>query len=210
MLTQGALKVWIAGEACFQIALDRRGGTLELLLSTPLTPREIVRGQWLALRRQFAAPILVLFALELLVVPRSMGWPLASLNLLLFVADAFALGWAGMWFGLTSRSSTHALTKTVLLLLILPWGLTLGGELLWDLLRNPYPFHPSSANLVTALWAISGLGVDLAVGLLWARSRLTAEFRAVASQDMAAAGSRWKRLLLGRGSVRMEPGNVKT
>ncbi|MBI3191134.1 MAG: ABC transporter permease subunit, partial [Pedosphaera parvula] len=183
MLTQTALKVWIAGEACFQLALDRRAGTLELLLSTPLTPREIVRGQWLALRRQFAVPILILFALELLILPKSLGWPLTIVNQLVFVADAFALGWAGMWFGLTARSTSQALTKTVLLLLALPWGLTLGGELLWDLFRSPYPFHASSRDVVIIFWLVSGLAVDLVVGFLWARSRLASRFRIVATQD---------------------------
>ena len=194
MLPQAALKVWIAGEACFQLVNDRRAGTLELLLSTPLTPREIVRGQWLALRRQFAGPIMVLLVLEMLIVPRSLGWWLAILNPLMFVADAFALGWAGMWVGLTSRSTTQALTKTVVLLLVLPWALTLGGELLWDLWRNPYPVHASSQDVVITFWLVTGLGIDLAVGFLWAWPRLTAKFRTVASQNQTAMVPWWKRL----------------
>jgi len=57
-----ALKIWFATEAGRQIAEDRKRGALELLLSTPLTVRDILRGQLLALRRQFLGPLVtVLF-----------------------------------------------------------------------------------------------------------------------------------------------------
>ena len=45
------LKGWFAGEACAQLAEDRRIGALELLLSTPLDVRSILHGQFLALCR---------------------------------------------------------------------------------------------------------------------------------------------------------------
>ena len=39
-----------------QFAEDRHSGALELVVSTPLGVKEILRGQWLALRRQFLGP----------------------------------------------------------------------------------------------------------------------------------------------------------
>ena len=53
------IKGWFASEACRQIAADRTHGALELLLSTPLTVRDILRGQFLALKRQFLGPLIV-------------------------------------------------------------------------------------------------------------------------------------------------------
>jgi hypothetical protein len=43
------LKVWMTSEASWQLAADRRSGALELLLVTPLSEREICRGQWLGI-----------------------------------------------------------------------------------------------------------------------------------------------------------------
>jgi hypothetical protein len=59
------LKAWIALEAGQQLAEDQKAGALELLLPTPLTERDILRGQFLALRRQFLKPLLVTIAVEL-------------------------------------------------------------------------------------------------------------------------------------------------
>ena len=56
-LLNGLLKMWITTEAGHQLAEDKRSGAYELLLSTPLTARDIVHGQWLALRRQFLKPV---------------------------------------------------------------------------------------------------------------------------------------------------------
>ena len=59
-----ALKMWIIVEAGRQLAEDKRSGAFELLLTTPLTMREIVRGQLRALRRQFLAPLIVAVIFE--------------------------------------------------------------------------------------------------------------------------------------------------
>ena len=59
------LKGWFASESGRRIAEDRHSGTLELMLSTPITVSEILHGQWLALRRQFLGPILFVIALWL-------------------------------------------------------------------------------------------------------------------------------------------------
>ena len=49
----------IAMAASSRLAEDRRSGALELLLGTELSIREIMRGHWLALRRQFFGPGLI-------------------------------------------------------------------------------------------------------------------------------------------------------
>src|SRR5579859_7488820 len=64
------LKFFIAMQACRLFADARRSGALELLLCTPLTSQEIIRGQWQVLKRLFFWPIVLLAAVELaFVVP---------------------------------------------------------------------------------------------------------------------------------------------
>ena len=59
LILNATLKVWIALEAGHRLAEDKKSGAIELLLCSPLTVCEIIRGQWLALRRQFFAPLIV-------------------------------------------------------------------------------------------------------------------------------------------------------
>ena len=51
------IKTWFAAESGRQLAEDRKRGALDSLLSTPLAIRDILRGQSLALQRQFLAPV---------------------------------------------------------------------------------------------------------------------------------------------------------
>ncbi len=68
LLLNSTLKLWLTLEAGHRLAEDKKIGSLELILSTPLDARDIVRGQMLALRRQFFLPTLavILIALYLL------------------------------------------------------------------------------------------------------------------------------------------------
>ena len=59
------LKIWIAGEACRRFVEDRNNNTMEFLLSTPLSERQIVDGQWRALLKQFGLPIAAVAVWEL-------------------------------------------------------------------------------------------------------------------------------------------------
>ena len=58
------LKIWLASEACRHFVDHRHSGTLELLLSTPLKVSQILRGNLLALQRQFAAPVATVNAIS--------------------------------------------------------------------------------------------------------------------------------------------------
>jgi ABC-type transport system involved in multi-copper enzyme maturation permease subunit len=73
---------WIAGMPllyfgfCFRLAaaasgrfsVDRKAGALELILCTPISVREIIRGHWLGLIRRFWGAALVLLALHTFVL----------------------------------------------------------------------------------------------------------------------------------------------
>src|SRR5208283_1890274 len=61
VLAGGVLKIWLASEASATLSADRRHAALELLLTTPLPEAEIIKGQRLALWRQFAEPAAAVF-----------------------------------------------------------------------------------------------------------------------------------------------------
>jgi ABC-type Na+ efflux pump permease subunit len=103
--------------SCRFFADARRNGALELLLSTPLTVKEILKGQWLTIRRVYLAPVIGVLGLELLpafsmlamgldtsAVPTLVvggAWFVAGLAS--FVTDVFAAAWVGMLVGLTAK-----------------------------------------------------------------------------------------------------------
>jgi len=111
----------------------RRTGALELLLCTPLTAEEIIKGHWLTLRRRFFAPVAAVVGLVLLLL--LFGLAEARGDYLLFavfmggkclflvaafVADVLAAGWVGMLVGLTAKKPSHASGLTVLYTVVLP------------------------------------------------------------------------------------------
>lgn len=183
VLVLGFLKVWVISEGVARLSSDRRGGAMELLLTTPLSHEGILEGHWLALRRLFLGPLLG-FAVFTWWVMRhalssSMGW-VAALTLVL---DVVGVAWAAMWFGLTSSGPNRALLWTTGLLLAAPWVLV--G--LWlSLAYNVWPWwgawvRPSLEHGIVA-WCVAGVLLDVLVGLIWCRTSLQRSFRRIASE----------------------------
>jgi hypothetical protein len=129
------IKMRVAAAACHSFAVARRCNALEMLLVTPLTTEQIVNGQLMALRRAFLGPIIGVFGIEiagLLFVGAMAGhgqfdgftpfvFGLIIVGYIaLFALDMVALAWTGMSLGLSSKKESHAVTKTILLLLVLP------------------------------------------------------------------------------------------
>jgi ABC-type transport system involved in cytochrome c biogenesis permease component len=130
------LKIWVVGEASRRFVEDRRNNAMEFLLSTPLDERQIIRGQWRALIRQFLGPIVAVLIWEIVMTiaavhSRDWGYHSAASNALRLVSSMFflpvdivALGWAGMWFGMTSKGRGRAMLMGLALIVILPCVLT--------------------------------------------------------------------------------------
>jgi hypothetical protein len=182
--TQFVLSVWVASEACYSFADARSSGALELLLSTPLTVRQIVRGQQMAIYDLFFGPVLLLVVAEVFVLAFHIALQTARggagytpLVLLVMVAffiasfllDLLAVSRVGMWFSLTSSKATAALSKTVLFVLVLP------------LLMLPCCM-PVSAGLLLAKSFIF---------FTWAQGKLESEFRKAATKRFDAPRSDW-------------------
>jgi hypothetical protein len=127
-------KIQFAGEASRALSVDRRSGGLELLLTTPLTEADIIRGQRLALWQQFALPVAFAFVANVVCwrmeAYRYMsgrdGWGWLHLSLGIFLLlDLFALTWTGMWFGLKAQKPGQAVLKSLGIIVGLPVGIFL-------------------------------------------------------------------------------------
>lgn len=193
-----ALKVWVAIEAGQELADDQRSGAVELLLSVPLTVGEILRGQHLALRRQFLKPVLVVIAIELVFMlalstraPTVETMVLWLAMLAVLVADLFALAEVAMLRALMDRNHNQATVSTLLRILILPWalfGVIVGFLNLWFVLSAGSGWSPDG-ELYLGLWFGLSLAADLIFGLS-AWYRLRTSFRELALRRFSPAPPR--------------------
>jgi ABC-type transport system involved in cytochrome c biogenesis permease component len=186
------LKAWLAAEASRTLSEDRRSGGMELLLTTPLHERDILRGQMLSLWRQFALPVAaVLMANLTFVLVEFRRWggffdvrqPLLMVHLLLggfLVADMIALSWDGAWLGLTNRKPNRAALLALTRIMVLPGVAYIVLRCLWAMVPQR-SMEDDSFTGSFALWVLLGLAADLYFGL-GARARLRAEFRTIVSE----------------------------
>jgi hypothetical protein len=203
------MKIWFGLEAGRQLAEDRKQGALELLLSTPLTVHDVLRGQWLALKRQFLGPVLVtllVFCVFMMAVasdamllenPEDRAfWALFWIGgMVMLVADLAALYWVGMWRALTARNPTRAAAGSLSRILVLPWIVLALGTLAVSLTWSEPEVIPLQ-KLFLGAWVLVGLAADFGFGAC-ARHNLLTEFRLVAAQRYEARRGFWKRLLRG-------------
>jgi len=203
LLFQSFLKLWIISETCNRLAEERRIGALELLLSTPLTTREILRGQWLALKRQFAWPLAVVLVLEFMLLRQQFTLSTTLLNLVMLLTDLATLGWVGMWLGLTARNLNRAILGTIGRVLVLPWGAYFAVKLALDILVPLAGLGPFEINerLSVMLWFGIGLANNFLFGFCWARRQLLNNFRQAATRRYQPSQFGWLAGLVRRNDV---------
>jgi len=201
--------LWVAAQASRFFTEGRRMGLFELLLATPVTGAEVVRGHWTALRRLFLLPALALLVLLGVVValqaitmsavfgpgPNRVGLIACKVVAGLLWLGGFgtglgALAWFGMWMGLTSRTTTVAVLKTMAFVKVLP---TLA---LWFMQAVLMEVFAHSLGARTGL-AVAGEWIEvlpsLILGVIWigvdvvfiveARRKVAAHFREYVSLD---------------------------
>lgn len=191
IVTAVLLKVWIAAEVCSRWIEDRRSGALELLLSAPVGPTDLIRGQSLALRHQFGAAIAVVLGASMLlwgsaaygpwrdwaVYDRQRSWLLAMV--IVFFADIAALRWVGTWQGLTARGLNRAIAGTIFRVLVLRWlvyASIAGAALVWGWVQMRR-IETFSSHLV---W--SGVALTFDAFFVWSvRRSVLRHFRSVAA-----------------------------
>jgi ABC-type transport system involved in multi-copper enzyme maturation permease subunit len=182
-----------AGAATAQLLAEQEQGTMEMLLSTPLSPREIMRGQLMALVRQFSGPFTLVFGLQWLAAIflfLSEGELALSLGVVIlsFLCsfNLYVLYHLGMWSAVTVKDPKHASGAAigqcffipVLILTLIMAGI---GFLNWmGLMRlNPQPRH------VIGTW----LAIQCASNIFWlvvVRKSLPQKMRAWAMQRYTA------------------------
>ncbi|MEY2409321.1 MAG: hypothetical protein QOF48_1991, partial [Verrucomicrobiota bacterium] len=135
ILVHMVLSMWVASEACAVFPSARDSGSLELLLSTPITVRQIVDGHIRGLTRLVQRPLMALLVVDgvfltaYVVRGAALGWTADNLLLPLLVAgicvavsvmDLFAVTRYGLWAGLVSKKTGWAVSKTILIVLVIP------------------------------------------------------------------------------------------
>jgi ABC-type Na+ efflux pump permease subunit len=199
------LKLWVASEAGRRLGEDRKIGALELLLSTPLSVPDILRGQLLALRRQFLSPLILVLAIECVFLVAALRYSGLDADgvpeficvwvagMIMLVADLFTLSAVGMWVGLTARNPNRATGITVVRVLVLP--LVLGIVILIGatlIAYNSSAYEPGW-KFMLVVWFGLGMAADAVFGLS-AWKKLQTGFREVAVQRFSLAPSLWERL----------------
>ncbi|MDB6032314.1 MAG: family transporter protein [Verrucomicrobiales bacterium] len=126
---------WVASQACSFFPEARASGAMEQMLSTPLKVKTILDGYTMALKKQFLGPAAFLLGAEALILTcqvlllassGSQGVAATGITIvggvmaLLFILDLTAAAYYGMWMGLSSRTTSKAMTKTTLYVLVLP------------------------------------------------------------------------------------------
>ncbi len=127
------LKLLLVVHACRFFATARQSGVFELLLSTPLTTKELVAAHWTVIHRIFLWPFIILsfyllfggvkvFVLSgnLSASAGTFGFLLVGMKLVGHVFDYFLLGWMGAWMGLKLKRPGWAPFFTILFALVLP------------------------------------------------------------------------------------------
>ena len=209
-----ALFLWMATQASRFLVDAVRTGAMELLLVAPVNPPQIVRGQWSALRRTFLFPALLVVGLKVaggIVVALEFQKSMSSAGagpgfnfiqyhmvniaaaVVNFLADLLAVGWFGMWMGLTTKKTTMAVVKTFVFVVALPWlaSMFLQGFLV-SFLSISTGFSGTFGGWVW--WLRPALSVTFTVGkdiffIRWSRHKLLTGMRDSASRDSPIVGS---------------------
>lgn len=183
-------KCWIALEAARRFGLDRKSGALELILSTPITVKELVVGQLGGLARQFFWPALCVLLVDFLFLTLEADnseWVFIwVVGMGFFVLDLVALSLLSMWRGFATGNPGRGAVGSIFLLLALPWILFAGVMTVLAfsrfLLHIMQRYHASDFYILVGIWSAISLACDLAAAW-WAWRNLTTRFRALSSQQ---------------------------
>ena len=150
-------------------------------IGTPLRISDIVRGQWLSLRRQFLWPFVLVLVIELfllIAVPQQV-WQednhfvaIGTAAMIFLVLDLVSLFWVAMATALVAKSPNHASVSTIFRVLIVPWilfGMIAALMNLWVFTTAAEKF---SWRFYLGLWVVLSFLSDISFGLpAWWRLR---------------------------------------
>jgi ABC-type Na+ efflux pump permease subunit len=200
------IKAWFTAEVGRQLAEDRKLGALELLLSTPLTVRDILRGQLLALMRQFLGPVVVVLVIGCVFMSATISDTTVESDrapwlwfwgqgMIMLVADLAAIFWVGMWQGLVAKNPNRAASSTLARVIIFP-SIVYAFLMLVMALVSMRGGSELTWRFYIGCWFGLGLATDIVFGLR-ARQKLLSQFRVAAAHRYIPGAGFWKRLLAG-------------
>ncbi len=192
------LKFQVGAESVAPILTERRSGTIELLMSTPISNRQLMQGQARALRSQFAPALTVAVAATLaqalLVIlhvndPETRLWGviICSAAALALLIDTRTMVWVGMWCATWKINERRAAGTTTAFVVVFPWLililLSLGMAVL-AAAQTPRSFEPSPW-LFFGAWVFLGFGIDI-FWLVLTQRILSRRLRALLSKPLSA------------------------
>ncbi len=215
-LSQAVLVVWMAFSATHRLAEDKRGGALELLLSTPISVQDILRGRRMAHWRQFGwVTLCVQVASGLLYAgmlyfqfPRRWAsdyFPFMITmgigGMLVFTLYHRTLFIVGQWLALITSHALAAAAVSLVLVVSMHWGLFM-GVMLTGALIDQYTSLPLKIDEWDGLWVWIGFGI--ANCLFWShvsKRQLQRHFRELAARQ-PRAGELWEHVRRRFGMIR--------
>lgn len=193
-----ACLLWaVVGSRTF--AQAKRAGALELMLTTPLSAREMVHGHWIVLWSQMRLPVLAIAflgtALQLMTQLMTIGNGMQGVSgfMLLYklcqpgvqVLEALTICWVGTWFGVRARTPSLAVGLAVLIGLGVPWLMSAFLSASASLLANGGVVG-SLQDWYWVPWLFHQVLQIACGGLLvwWSYRQLSTRFRAAAAGDL--------------------------
>lgn len=193
--------IWLVVQAGHRFAEDRQSGALELLLTTPLTTEEYLRGRWLALRSQFWAPFALLWLVPMPFALNTWGfyryrpsgdfWLVLMVFAVLPVVQCWALIWIALHQGLVNSSVGRATFSTLWRGVGLAWLVVMGFYIVayWGGGRFRVWWN---TNLL--IWILILAHFAFCLAFAWvARQELKQNFRQLAAAPVKIHG--WQLLL---------------
>jgi ABC-type multidrug transport system permease subunit len=202
-------KFLLATEATRRFSEDRRSGAFELLRVTPLTGKDLLTGQWRALKRRFAGPMLLMLPTNvglLWLIRSSSAMHMSGSDAMVFtelfvggavalVLDFYTLAWVGMWSAFSAPNHPKAILHTLGRVMLVPWLVIL---ILVFLGMGGWLRGANQAATIFAFWFLFGILLDL---FLVAKAKATLN-RLLCDRPALKAGargrSRWRWFLGGR------------
>lgn len=114
----------LASQSSYPLSDARRSGAIDLLVSTPLNPSSLIKGQITALLRQFGPPFLILFvagcaSIAIAIFSSAIHFaliPVFIYGCVVFAGIVSSVVSMGMWMGLREKTPNSAFFRTLL------WG----------------------------------------------------------------------------------------
>jgi hypothetical protein len=174
----------------------RRHGTLELLLTTPIGARDLIRGQKQALLRLLAGPIVVILLpagatlLILVCFREAMSdqlTPWYAANLVLYAVkqtlNVLTACTVGLWFGLHCRNAWTLMAWAAGLTAGLQWITTAALYVIYLLVRPDMSFGTTQVPFLWKFWEVLSPAAQLIpafVLILWANHRIRQDLAGIA------------------------------